>query len=196
MANICIIPARGGSRRIPRKNIKDFLGKPIIAYSIEAARLTGLFHRIIVSTDDGEIAHIAEQYGAETWHREAYYGENDVGTQEVVKECLIGIGAKAYDCVCCIYATCPLMNYKDIGYGYLMLSNHTGFSADYVLSVGYPPLRDAAQFYWGMCYSFVKGTPLISTHTRMVCIDADRVCDINTPADWKRAIKMYKDLEL
>ena len=64
MKNLCIIPARGGSKRIPRKNVKDFLGKPIIAYSIEAALKSGLFDEVMVSTDDPEIATIAKQYGA------------------------------------------------------------------------------------------------------------------------------------
>ena len=64
MKNICIIPARGGSKRIPRKNIKTFMGKPIIAYSIEAALQSGLFDEVMVSTDDEEIAEIACGYGA------------------------------------------------------------------------------------------------------------------------------------
>ena len=64
MNNLCIIPARGGSKRIPRKNIKDFLGKPIIAYSIEAALSSGLFSEVMVSTDDNEIADIALKFGA------------------------------------------------------------------------------------------------------------------------------------
>jgi N-acylneuraminate cytidylyltransferase len=64
MRNLCIIPARGGSKRIPRKNIKDFLGKPIIAYSIEAALNSDLFDEVMVSTDDEEIAEVARRYGA------------------------------------------------------------------------------------------------------------------------------------
>jgi N-acylneuraminate cytidylyltransferase len=64
MGNLCIIPARGGSKRIPRKNIKNFLGKPIIAYSIEAALKSNLFDEVMVSTDDEEIAKVAIQYGA------------------------------------------------------------------------------------------------------------------------------------
>ena len=64
MKNLCIIPARGGSKRIPRKNVKPFLGKPMLAYSIEAAKESGLFDEIMVSTDDEEIANIALQYGA------------------------------------------------------------------------------------------------------------------------------------
>ena len=64
MGNICIIPARGGSKRIPRKNIKEFLGKPIIAYSIQAALDSGLFDEVMVSTDDLEIAELSKKYGA------------------------------------------------------------------------------------------------------------------------------------
>ena len=64
MKNLCIIPARGGSKRIPRKNIKPFMGKPIIAYSIEAALNSGLFDEVMVSTDDEEIANVAKKFGA------------------------------------------------------------------------------------------------------------------------------------
>lgn len=64
MKNLAIIPARGGSKRIPRKNIKPFMGKPIIAYSIEAALQSGIFDEVMVSTDDEEIAEVAKQYGA------------------------------------------------------------------------------------------------------------------------------------
>src|SRR3990172_8756110 len=64
MSNLCIIPAGGGSKRIPRKNIKDFLGKPIIAYSIQVALECGLFDEVMISTDDNEITQIAKQYGA------------------------------------------------------------------------------------------------------------------------------------
>ena len=64
MKNLAIIPARGGSKRIPRKNIKPFMGKPIIAYSIEAALPSGIFDEVMVSTDDEEIAEVAKQYGA------------------------------------------------------------------------------------------------------------------------------------
>jgi N-acylneuraminate cytidylyltransferase len=191
--NICIIPARGGSRRIPHKNRKLFHGRPIIAYSIEKAREVGLFERIIVSTDSDDIAEVASLYGAEVWRRDPAFGHNDVGTQAVVKECIIGIGGIAsYDCVCCIYATAPLMDIKDLRAGYQLL-NHA--HADYVFSVGDSPLQDAGQFYWGAAYHFMKGTPLISEYTRMVVIDPSRVCDINTMKDWKRALKMYEDLK-
>jgi len=116
MKNVAIIPARGGSVRIPRKNIRLFCGKPIIAYSIELAIKSELFDRVIVTTDDKEIASVAKQYGAETpFERpvnlaDAYTGTNDV-ISHAVKE-LKQLGNE-FDYVCCIYATAPLI---DISY--------------------------------------------------------------------------------
>ncbi len=87
MRNIAIIPARGGSKRIPRKNIKDFLGKPIIAYSIEAAIQSNLFEEIMVSTDDEEIAEVAERFGAKVPFMRSTETANDfASTNDVLKE--------------------------------------------------------------------------------------------------------------
>ena len=196
MSTICVIPARGGSQRIPRKNVKHFHGKPIIAYSIEKAYESGLFDRIIVTTDCREIEDIADNFGAEVWWRsDEFYGRDSTGTQEVVKECLDGIGADPYDSVCCIYATAPLMSVKDLCQGHIILDGWRGDCVNYVMSVGYPPLSDAGQFYWGMAFSFMDNIPLISPRTRMICVDESRVCDINTEEDWVRAVKMYKELK-
>jgi len=113
MKNVAIIPARGGSIRIPRKNIRQFCGKPIIAYSIEIAIESGLFDKVIVSTDDKEIASIAEEYGAEVPFMrppelaDAYTGTNDVISHAVKELKLLGY---VYDYVCCIYATAPLLD--------------------------------------------------------------------------------------
>ncbi|WP_202968805.1 pseudaminic acid cytidylyltransferase [Sulfurospirillum halorespirans] len=110
--NIAIIPARGGSKRIPRKNIKDFCGKPLIAYSIEAALQSGLFDKIIVSTDDEEIATVAKQYGAEVpFLRPRELSDDFTGTIPVIKH---AIEATCKDqtllkAVCCIYATAPFV---------------------------------------------------------------------------------------
>jgi N-acylneuraminate cytidylyltransferase len=196
LSTIALIPARGGSQRIPRKNTKHFHGKPIIAYSIEKARESGLFDRIIVTTDDVNIGVLAEYYGAESYMRsEEFYGRDSTGTQEVVKECLEGIQAGKLDVVCCIYATAPLMSVMDLCEGYLVLDGWRGDSVTYVMSAGYPPLQDAGQFYWGMAFSFMDNIPLVSKHTRLICVDENRVCDINTEADWVRAVKMYEDLK-
>jgi len=115
--NIAIIPARGGSKRIPRKNIKLFFGKPMIAWSIEAAKASGCFDRIIVSTDDDEIADIAKRYGAEVpFMRPAELSKDFAGTTSVVKhaiETLLAQGGTLND-VCCIYATAPFVTAEDI----------------------------------------------------------------------------------
>ena len=193
MSVICIIPARGGSQRIPKKNIKLFHGKPILKYSIEAAKESQLFDRIYVSTDDEVIGDIAMDAGARMWKRKPSFAADCVGTQEVVQECVNGIRLMDSDVVCCLYATAPLMAVSDLADGYVLLNN--GFNIDYVMSVGYPPLQDAAQFYWGMARCFKAGTPLISTRTRMIHVMENRVCDINTPEDWARAEKMYLELK-
>src|SRR5690606_667693 len=110
--NLCIIPARGGSKRIPRKNIKDFLGKPIIAYSIEVALESGLFSEVMVSTDDEEIADVAELYGAKVPFMRTKLAANDFATtMDVINEVVKQYQARLYtfDEVCCIYATAPFV---------------------------------------------------------------------------------------
>ena len=199
MSVIAVIPARGGSRRIPRKNIKDFYGQPIIAYSIQKAQESGLFDHIVVSTDDDEIALISEAYGAKVHRRDPALGVDEVGTQEVVKECLQAMGLTDADKiehkVCCIYATSPLMSVEDLTDGYYVLGDDFDPSDTFVFSVGYPELRDAGQFYWGLAKEFLRGTPLINSGTRLIHVADERICDINTPEDWKRAMQMYVRLE-
>ena len=110
--NIAIIPARGGSKRIPRKNIKIFHGKPMIAYSIEAAQNAGCFDRIIVSTDDQEIADIALQYGAEVpFLRPAHISNDFATTLDVMQHAITWCREQQWnlDLICCIYATAPFI---------------------------------------------------------------------------------------
>jgi pseudaminic acid cytidylyltransferase len=110
--NIAIIPARGGSKRIPRKNIKVFHGKPMIAYSIEAAKKSGCFDRIIVSTDDKEIAEIAMKFGAEVpFIRPADISDDHATTSDVIKHAINWYKIRNYHVhnVCCIYATAPFL---------------------------------------------------------------------------------------
>ncbi len=107
---IAIIHGRGGSKRIPRKNIKPFHGKPMIAYPLEVAAASGLFDRIIVSTDDEEIAAIGRDYGAETpYLRPEAMADDRIGTAEVLAWDLAELGAESVDYVCCIYATAPFI---------------------------------------------------------------------------------------
>ena len=110
--NIAIIPARGGSKRIPGKNIKPFNGKPIIAYSIEAALKSGCFDRVIVSTDDEKIAKVAKEYGAEVpFMRPADIADDFATTVDVIQHAVSWCKAQRWpvDKVCCIYATAPFI---------------------------------------------------------------------------------------
>ncbi len=115
--NVAIIPARGGSKRIPRKNIKSFLGKPMIAYSIETALASGLFDRVLVSTDDEEIASVAQAHGAETpFLRPKELADEHTGTNAVAGHALAWLreSGKEYAHACCIYATAPFMTVADL----------------------------------------------------------------------------------
>ena len=113
MHKVAIIPARGGSKRIPRKNIKPFMGRPMIGWSIQAARDCGLFDRIIVSTDDDEIAEVARAEGAETpFLRPAELANDHAGTGAVIIHALQWLidNGQAADAACCIYATAPMLD--------------------------------------------------------------------------------------
>lgn len=114
---IAVIPARGGSKRIPRKNIKQFYGKPMIAWSIEAARSSGLFEHVIVSTDDAEIAEVAKQYGAEVpFMRPDELSNDHVGTTAVIAHATQWALDQGFEvtAVCCIYATAPFIQVDDL----------------------------------------------------------------------------------
>ena len=121
---IAFIPARGGSKRIPGKNIKLFYGKPIIAYSIEAARKSGIFDRIIISTDSQEIAAVANEYGGETpFMRPAEIADDFSTTADVVKHGLEWLQQHdvTVEHVCCLYATAPFVCSADIRKGFDIL---------------------------------------------------------------------------
>ncbi|AQG80738.1 pseudaminic acid cytidylyltransferase [Spirosoma montaniterrae] len=112
MANIAIIPARGGSKRIPRKNIRSFLGKPIIAYAIEAARQSGLFDTVMVSTDDRGIADVARHYGASVPFLRSAEAANDFATTaQVLIEVLHQYSkqGQSFEYACCLYPTAPFV---------------------------------------------------------------------------------------
>jgi N-acylneuraminate cytidylyltransferase len=135
MKNLAIIPARGGSKRIPHKNIKSFLGKPIIAYSIETAIQSELFDEIIVSTDDTEIVAVALEYGASVPFLRSSETANDHATlADVLREILkkySSIG-RSFDNMCCILATAPLLTSD------LLIDGYQKLLADDTLSTVYP----------------------------------------------------------
>jgi N-acylneuraminate cytidylyltransferase len=120
MKRLAIIPARGGSKRIPRKNIKNFLGKPIIAYSIEAAIASNLFDEIMVSTDDAEIAAVARESGAKVpFMRSDKNADDFATTSDVIQEVLrqYADNKYSYDSVCCIYPTAPFITAERLKQG-------------------------------------------------------------------------------
>lgn len=124
--NIAVIPARGGSKRIPRKNIMPFCGKPMIAWSINAAKESGLFDHIIVSTDDAEIAEVAIGWGAETpFVRPPELSNDHAGTTPVVAHATQwALDQKiAVSAVCCIYATAPFVQTEDLKRGWEALDS-------------------------------------------------------------------------
>lgn len=126
MKRVAIIPARGGSKRIPRKNIKPFFGQPMISYSIRAAQESGLFDSVVVSTDDEEIADVARSFGADIpFMRPADLANDHAGTGAVVIHALewfLKAGIK-YDAACCIYATAPLLDPESLKEGWEKLQD-------------------------------------------------------------------------
>ena len=114
---VAVIPARGGSKRIPRKNVREFAGKPMIAHSIECALKSGVFDRIIVSTDDDEIASIAGEHGAEVpFRRPPELADDNAGTTEVIAHATRALLDAGHElsAVCCIYATAPFIRADDL----------------------------------------------------------------------------------
>ena len=177
MKNLAIIPARGGSKRIPRKNIRDFLGKPMIAYSIETALESGLFDEVMVSTDDGEIAEVAKKYGAkvpfmrskEMADDYATLSENDVDSVRPV-----------------VRFSYPIQTAVKMDNGLLEMFNpeHARTRSQDLE----PVFHDAGQFYW---MKFEEG--MNGERKKGFEIPEYLVKDIDTEDDWKMAELKYRN---
>jgi pseudaminic acid cytidylyltransferase len=144
MNAIAIIPARGGSKRIPRKNIRDFCGKPIIAYSIETALQSGCFEEVMVSTDDEEIAEIARKYGALIPFMRSKKTANDhAGLGDVIIEVLKKYNEcqKQFHAACCILPTAPLIQSSDIINAYKIFEEKKFDTVFPIVRFSYPILR-------------------------------------------------------
>lgn len=221
MKNIAIIPARGGSKRIPRKNVKPFLGKPIIAYSIEAALNSGLFDVVMVSTDDDEIASIARQYGAKIpFMRSAETANDFASTNDVLEEVIANYEKQNcfFDNMCCIYATAPLIQSQNIIDAYHRLIN-SDFSLVYpVVPFSYPIWRcldidenGKMQRHWkeyencrsqdlpteyhdtGTFYWYkIKEWQAGNVQIGGILVEETAVQDIDNETDWKLAEMKYK----
>lgn len=221
MKNLAIIPARGGSKRIPRKNIKSFLGKPMLAYSIEAALASGLFDEVMVSTDDEEIAEVARQYGAKVPFMRSAETANDYATTADVLHEVIGKykkEGKDFENFCCIYATAPMIQSKDIISAYERLCS-SDFTIVYpVVPFSYPIWRcldlaedgsmkrhwpefensrsqdlpkqyhDTGTFYWYKTEEWIAGNIYVGG----IEVDETTIQDIDTETDWKIAEMKFK----
>lgn len=144
MKTIAIITARGGSKRIPRKNIKEFCGKPIIAYSIEAALGSGIFDEVMVSTDDVEIADIAKAFGAKVPFYRSDETSNDFATTaDVISEVLDKYEkmVQTFDYACCIYPTAPFVTAEKLKIAMNKLEDEDGDAAMPVVKFSFPPQR-------------------------------------------------------
>lgn len=224
MKNLCIIPARGGSKRIPRKNVKPFLGKPMLAYSIETAKKTGLFDEIMVSTDDMEIASVARQYGANVPFMRTEETANDFATTADV---LIEVISKykelgqEYDNFCCFYATAPLVQSKDVVSAFEMLQQ-SDFTCVYpIVQFSYPIWRclDLAEdgtmkrhwpeyensrsqdlpkeYHDSGTFYWYKTKEWMSGDIKIggIVVDETSVQDIDNEIDWKLAEMKYELLK-
>jgi N-acylneuraminate cytidylyltransferase len=144
MKRLAIITARGGSKRIPRKNIKEFCGKPIIAYSIEAALEAGVFDEVMVSTDDVEIAEIAMKYGAKVpFYRSEATANDFATTNDVIWEVLEEYEKRGqvFDAFCCMYPTAPFLKAERLTAAMDLLMNSDADKVFPVVEFSFPPLR-------------------------------------------------------
>lgn len=142
--NVAVIPARAGSKRIYNKNIKNFLGKPVITYSIEIAISTKLFDKVIVSTDSEEIAEISIKYGAEVpFKRPKDLADDFTGTHDVIGHAAKFLEKKynKVDYICCIYPTAPLISKKDLIKGYNLINTKKWDSVIAATNYSYPIYR-------------------------------------------------------
>jgi pseudaminic acid cytidylyltransferase len=183
---IAVIPAKYYSRRCPEKNFRPFHGKPMLAYSIETAKASGLFSEIVVASDSAAIDAIAEAYGASTYERDADW--SDIGTQELAGHVLGMLQTEPNRMACVIYATAPMLNKEDL---WMAFDRFDPTLDAFIMAVGAQPLRDAGLFYAGLAGSFMHEAPLIGSLTRMMVIPENRICEVNTMEDMARCHEMY-----
>lgn len=222
MKTLCLIPARGGSKRLPRKNIRSFLGKPIIAYAIRAALDSGLFDEVMVSTDDEEIAAKAKEYGARVpFYRSPENADDHATTLDVVRE-VLGRYPTDFDRVCCLYATAPFIQPSHLRAAAQLLDESGADCVFPVLRYGFPVQRsvvldaagrvrmrqpeyqtarsqdlepvfhDAGQFYFFRPAPVLAAGRLWTDDTRALELPETEAHDIDTETDWQLAEMKYR----
>ncbi len=221
---IAIIPARGGSKRIPKKNIREFNSKPIIAWSIQAAQESGCFDRVIVSTDSKEIANTAKLFGAEVpFLRDKNLSDDHTPTLPVISDAISRLEDEI-EFVCCIYPTAPFVKPDDISKGLKIIMEQ---KVDFVFTAtkyNYPIQRalrldqdgtvsmlqpdqenvrsqdledtfhDAGQFYWGRSDAWLEGRPILNNSCILEVLESHSQ-DIDTEDDWRKAEIKFRLLQ-
>ena len=220
--SLCIIPARGGSKRIRLKNIKNFCGKPIIVYSIKNAIKSKLFHKVIVSTDNKRIANISKRYGAEIHIRSSKLSDDKTDTPTVIRNVIKDLENKKlfYNKICCIYPTSIFTKPKQLILGYEKLNKNINyvFSAikyDHPIHRSFyikkgkinsvftnmdkrrtqdlpQTFHDAGQFYFGWRNSWMKRKKIFLGNSKFLEISKFKSQDIDDIKDWKNAEIMWK----
>ena len=219
MKNLAIITARGGSKRIPRKNIKEFMGKPMLAYAIEAALDSGLFDEVMVSTDDKEIASIAEQYGAKVPFMRSAETANDFATTADVLDEVVNEYKKhgvVYDNICCIYPCVPFLTSEILQNAYKKFIESGKDRLTPVVRFSYPIQRALRinsggllefrepehaktrsqdlepMFHDAGMFYFYKSGGINSSKITPYELDETVVQDIDNESDWKMAEMKYR----
>lgn len=224
-SSICIIPARGGSKRIPKKNIKLFLGKPIIYYPIKSALESNIFDVVMVSTDDEEISELAKKYGADVPFIRSKENSTDyASTISVIEEVMDNYDYK-FDTVCCLYPCTPLVTHKLLKEAYLkLIETDVVNSVLPIVKYSYPIQRalslknsevffiknkmdkvrtqdtenfyhDAGQFYFIKSNVIKNKENIIGNKTQAIILDELETQDIDNISDWKLAELKYKLLK-
>lgn len=219
--SVAVIPARGGSKRLPRKNIREFCGRPMIAWPIAAALESGLFNRVIVSTDDAEIADVARAHGAEIpFRRPDGLADDHATVLDVMQHAAHEL--KGEERLCCIYATAPFIRAEDLAAADAMMTAGNWRYVLPVASFAFPVQRalvrnedgsaamlypehertrsqdlpecyhDAGQFILGRREAFAANEAVFASHTGLLVLPRKRVQDIDTAEDWEMAEAMFR----
>lgn len=224
MSNIAIITARGGSKRIPKKNIKEFMGKPMLAYAIEAALKSEIFDTVMVSTDSEEIADVAREYGAEVpFLRSEKTASDNASTFDALDEVIQEYKklGKQYSTLCCIYPCVPFLKAETLKLAYKKMNKHNAVIpvCKYSVPIEWamkieegllipndrdaqsmrsqdlePKYFDVGMFYFCDVLSLYEHNSLVPTNTAAYVIDESECQDIDTIDDWKMAEMKYKVL--
>lgn len=224
MSNIAIITARGGSKRIPKKNIKEFMGKPMLAYAIQAASDSKIFDEVMVSTDSEEIAEVAKKYGAKVpFMRSEITASDNATTYDALEEVTAKYKetGKEFDTLCCIYPCVPFLTSETLKNAYNLLKDNDAVQpvCKYPVPIEWamkiddgllipndrmaqnmrsqdiePKYYDVGMFYFCKVNKMLKYKTLIPPKTLAYIIDEKECQDIDTLDDWKMAEMKYKVL--